>query len=299
MQVSSHDIEKSLNQMQMRGRVLALFGLLTTAILMTACANQPELSANSHTNTIILLGEVHDNPDGHRSRFEDLQKMVESGWRPAIAMEQFDRENQAILSKAQTECADAECIISKVGGKRWQWSYYQPAMQLALRYQLPLLAANVSRSDAARVMRDGFASVLDAQTINTFKLNKPLPIDLADAQRQEINIGHCGKLPADMAEGMVNAQVVRDVWMAKVLSENAKTGVVLLAGNGHVRRDLGVPRWLPEDITRQTQIHGYIEPATDADASKSARLYDFTHIVTAHIRPDPCKSFEIAVPPKQ
>ena len=45
---------------------------------------------------------------------------------------------------------------------------------------------------------------------------------------------------------MAQAQFARDAVMAEVLRRSAPQGggVVLLAGNGHVRRDIGVPRWL-------------------------------------------------------
>jgi uncharacterized iron-regulated protein len=49
-----------------------------------------------HAPKILLLGEVHDNPDGHQQRYEFLLRLIESGRRPVLVMEQFDRENQSI-----------------------------------------------------------------------------------------------------------------------------------------------------------------------------------------------------------
>ncbi|MFZ6718829.1 ChaN family lipoprotein [Undibacterium sp. Ji49W] len=266
--------------------------LLTIAGLLTSCAStDPAAFQAAHQKKILLLGEVHDNPDGHRQRFEDLQKLVRAGWRPAIAMEQFDRENQAQLSLAQAECKDADCIIGKVGGKRWEWPYYRPVIQLALDYQLPLLAANLSRTDAARIMRESYAAVLDAVTIQTYQLDRDLPLALVEGQRAAMETGHCGKMPAEMVPGMVRAQVARDVWMAKVLAEHTSTGVVLLAGNGHVRRDLGVPHWLAIRQLPDTQVHGYVEAVSDGSKQSTPdNSYDVTHIVPPHARPDPCKT---------
>src|SRR5450830_1457323 len=53
---------------------------------------------------VLLLGEVHDNAAGHRLRYELLRQRVEAGWRPAIVMEQFDRENQDLVDKALKGC---------------------------------------------------------------------------------------------------------------------------------------------------------------------------------------------------
>jgi uncharacterized iron-regulated protein len=50
---------------------------------------------------VLLLGEVHDNAQGHKLRYELLRQRVEAGWRPAIVMEQFDRENQDLPQGAK------------------------------------------------------------------------------------------------------------------------------------------------------------------------------------------------------
>ncbi len=49
---------------------------------------------------------------------------------------------------------------------------------------------------------------------------------------------------------MAQAQFARDAVMADVLRRHSQRGAVLLAGNGHVRRDLGVPRWLGAEPAR-------------------------------------------------
>lgn len=265
--------------------------LLLSALMgapLCGCAAQPVRPSAS----LLLLGEVHDNAQGHRQRYANLRKrVVEQGWRPAIVMEQFDREKQGALTQAQSTCADAQCIIQAAGGQRWAWPQYEPVLQLALQYHLPLVAGNVSRADAAIAMRQGFDAVFDPETVRAFKLQALLPPDLVRGQQRVIEEGHCGKLPESMALGMVRSQVARDVWMAKMLLDNARTGAVLLAGNGHVRKDLGVPRWLPAADQASAEVQAYVE-SMEAD---SAVAYDMAHTVAAHPRPDPCLAF--AAPP--
>lgn len=259
--------------------------ILSAVTVLTACASRPALPPGH----ILLLGEVHDNPDGHRQRHADLRELVEGGWRPAIVMEQFDREQQDLLAQAQADCADADCVIRKVGGKRWEWMHYRPIIELALRHHLPLVAANVSRADVARVMREGMAAALPPETIAAFGLTAPLPADVASGQRLAIENGHCGQIPAAMVQGMVNAQVVRDVWMAQALLNNRRTGAVLIAGNGHVRSDIGVPRWLAGRADALFQTHGYLEAGPLAEAG----TFDRTHAIAPHQRPDPCATLDL------
>ena len=70
---------------------------------------------------------------------------------------------------------------------------------------------------------------------------------------------------------MVKAQIARDVWMARVVDQQAARGVVLLAGNGHVRKDIGVPRWLTTAPTAWRSM-GFVESAEDAEADNVIQL---------------------------
>jgi len=233
---------------------------------------------------VLLLGEVHDNAEGHRLRYELLRQRVEAGWRPAIVMEQFDRENQDLLNKAQKGCLDAQCVIRVAGVARWDWQLYYPVIQLALTYQLPLVAGNLSRADASRVVRDGVASSFDPQGVKDYQLDQPLPAALVAAQQQEIVAGHCNMLPDMMIGGLVQAQVARDVWMARIIRDQQPKDVVLIAGNGHVRKDIGVGYWLSRGRPALTvRSIGFIE------GRDNGGRYDSIQSVAPQTRDDPCK----------
>ncbi|MGA0609669.1 ChaN family lipoprotein [Caldimonas sp. KR1-144] len=260
-------------------RVMALCATLAGC----AIAPSPERLADPLADhPVLLLGEVHDNATGLQWRNALLERRVAAGWRPAIAMEQFDRERQADLDRAMASCADADCVIAAAASPqaRWDWPQYRPAIALALRHRLPLIAANVSRADAARAMREGFGAVFDAALVAEYRLDAPLPRELEAAQSREIDAGHCGKLPAAMLPAMVRAQVARDIWMAAALRAHAHRGVVLLAGNGHVRRDLGVPRWL-DGLAGVASI-GFVEEPAPAGA------FDREVALPKRERADPC-----------
>ena len=264
---------------------------LLAAVLATGCAiggktaaTSTPLLPNSNTSQVLLLGEVHDNAQGHKLRYELLRQRVEAGWQPAIVMEQFDRENQDLLDKAQKKCLDAQCVIQVAGGARWDWQLYYPVIQLALTHNLPLIAGNLSRADASRVVRDGVKSSFDAKSVQDYKLDQPLPAAIRSAQQQEIVTGHCNMLPEMMVGGMVDAQVARDIWMAKLIREQRPRDVVLIAGNGHVRKDIGVGYWLNQVAPALTVYSvGFIE------GSDNGGRYDSIQTLAAQQRDDPCK----------
>ena len=248
-----------------------------------------------HGNAIVMLGEVHDNAEQHRLRLALLQRAFAAGWRPAIVMEQFDREHQPEIERARRERpADAQHVIDlaaphaarSTGG--WNWDYYRPYVALALRYSVPLVAANLSNADTAKIVRGGYAAVFDAASVKALGLDLPVPPDWQQAEEHEIDAGHCHALPPALWPRMARAQFARDAVMAQVLREHAQTGAVLLAGNGHVRRDLGVPRRLGRDSDRVFTV-GYLE---DGDDATPASAFDAVVRTEAAERSDPCARFE-------
>jgi uncharacterized iron-regulated protein len=81
--------------------------------------------------------------------------------------------------------------------------------------------------------------------------------------------------------------------MAGVLREHAARGVVLLAGNGHVRRDLGVPRWLPPEARARAFAVGYLE---EGDTPPPGAFDALVYTPRAE-RDDPCAAFTKPAPP--
>ena len=87
-------------------------------------------------------------------------------------------------------------------------------------------------------------------SMNDRKLDVRLPGPALKAQQQAIRIGHCNQLPETQITPLTRIQIARDITMAEAINQAAFPGkvVVLLAGSGHVDRQLGVPRHLPTDL---------------------------------------------------
>lgn len=276
-------------------RLPAQFCALALLLLLTACAAITPRSAWEDRltgNTAALLGEVHDNAEQHRQRLQVLERALAAGWRPAIAMEQFDRERQADIERARREQPrNAQHLIdlagkTSAGGTRgWNWTYYRPYVELALEYNLPLIAANVSGADAGKIVRGGFTAVFSEAEIKALQLDRNIPPPLQAAHEQEIDAGHCHALPAAMWPGMALAQFARDAFMAKILRDHPTRGIVLLAGNGHVRADLGVPQWLTGAERARLFNVGYLEIG---DTRTLERAFDVIVRTAAAPRADPC-----------
>lgn len=250
------------------------------AVTLGACAlpPQPLPGPLQQLRPVVLLGEVHDNAAQHALRLRAFEALLAGGARPVLALEQFDRALQPAVDRllAQTPRPDADAVIAAGGGSGWNWAFYRPFVTLALQHGLAIVGANVSRDEARAVMRQGLtATGFDAR----------VPDDVLKAIASDIEGNHCGAIDNATARRMALAQVARDQFMARIAEAHADRGVLLLAGNGHVRTDLGVPRWLSPATRQRSLAIGLLEPGDRSDT------FDRHVFTAAQQRPDPCAAF--------
>ena len=254
------------------------FAAAALTVLMAGCANAPPAPDRrlAFDQPVVLLGEVHDNAAQHALRLAALRDLLERGARPALAMEQIDRERQPQLDAllARQPPPDAATVSANFIDQAWNRSFYEPYIALALHYRLPIVAANVGRDEARRVMREGLAAA---------GFDAAVPEPLLAAQTHDIEAGHCGALDTAAARRMALAQVARDQYMARMLQRYADRGIVLLAGNGHVRADIGVPQWLDAATRARSESIGLVEQGDDDDGR-----YDLRLVTPRQPRVDPC-----------
>jgi uncharacterized iron-regulated protein len=241
---------------------------------------------------------VHDNAAGHALRLRVFDAMLAQGARPALVMEQFDLGDQVALDAAlrrsppptgaeliaAVRAAQPAAIAGAPPTATWPWALYEPLLDRALRHNLPIVAANVGRAEAQRVIRDGLAPR---------GFDAAVPEDILAGQAAAIEASHCGQVDAPLARRMALAQVARDQQMARAVMAHAARGVLLIAGNGHVRNDLGVPRWLDEATRRGSLSIGVLEPGD------TTLPYDRHVLVAPQPRPDPCAAMPARRAPTQ
>jgi uncharacterized iron-regulated protein len=283
-------------------RTLAL--LCTTVFGAAAQAADPtnasieQLAELLGVRRSVLLGEVHDNAEQHALRLHALQRRLDAGERPALAFEQFDRERQADIDRIRKEQPRDAAAIAALGAAGWNWKSYTPFLQLALDYGLPIVAANLSRADAMRVSSDGWNALFDAAERERLGLER-LPAKLVESHERAVAQGHCGLLPPEAVAALARAQIARDIIIARAIKPYLRSGVVLLSGNGHVRRDIGVPIWIEPDQRMDLLSIGLLE--RDADTTPPLALsdeYDAVVLTAAAERPDPCEPLRRRLAPR-
>jgi uncharacterized iron-regulated protein len=228
-----------------------------------------------------LLGEVHDNPQHHVIRARLIAAIAATGVRPAVVFEQFDLDQDAALLAAQKSGTDSDRLADEghLDRKGWIWPLHKPLIDVALKLGLPVRAGNVPRAmfPAGPSAADEDRSALWYPRFHAARWSEAQ----AGALHADIVEAHCGKLPETIVPRIVLAQRVRDAAMAQALVDDATSGgAILIAGNGHVRADLGVPVYLhapglPDSSAGSVSL-GMIEVNADDE-----RVSDFPRQIVA------------------
>ncbi len=260
---------------------------------LTACAARPEApvlhnltgAALAQTTAwldallpadVLLLGEQHDAAAHQQIHGQVIALLAQRGLLGAVALEMADTgATTAALHPSSTELQVQSAL--KWNDQGWPWKAYGPAVMTAVRAGVPVIGANLPRDAMRGVMGDA-------------KLDNQLPGPALKAQQQLIRSGHCDLLPESQITPMTRIQIAKDISIASNLTKAVLPGkvVVLLAGSGHVDKQLGVPQHLAGSVaTKAVRLR-----AGDAAPGDRAESFDAVWATPALPEKDYCAEFK-------
>ncbi len=267
---------------------LGCFLLLTTITVSAnsiidlrsqASVTPEELVAQLINADYILLGELHDNPNHHQARSRLIEIIRNKKY--SVVVEYLQAGQRIEFTGSTLESLERSGYSSKA----WPWKLYQPLFEAIRLSGFSLYGSNLDRSISRAIFSGGPMPVMMESDYRRSTLSPSAKNSL----EKDLIDGHCGKLPAHYLEPMFQVQRLTDISMAQVMIRH--TPAILLAGNGHVRLDYGVPQVLKALQPSKSQVSvGFIEEERrDANAmAKLAKLYDYVWITPGIERADPC-----------
>ena len=228
------------------------------AALLGACAMAAAAA------DLLILGEVHDQPDQQRQAADEVQRLAADGRLAALVLEMAEAPHTS--AGLPRDASEAQ-VQQALHWRGWPWPAYAAVVMQAVRAGVPVVGGNLPREQMRAAMADpGLeASVSPA---------------VRERLAQEVRDGHCGLLPEAQVPGMVRIQIARDRSMAATAAQALQAAaprqtVLLLAGAQHASRDRGIPLHLaasdPPPLVRVVMF-GPLSDRLIADERRDALL---------------------------
>lgn len=223
------------------------------------------------------MGEQHDAPEHHQIQTALVTWLTARGRLGALVLEmaEIGRSTQGLAATASE--AEVKTALAWADAA-WPWADYRGAVMAAVRAGVPVIGANLSRTDLRAAMSNPtLDAALDAKALSV--------------QDERMRSGHCGMLPESQIRPMTRVQIARDQAMAQALQSalaadrptthnitpntihqttphTTERSVLLLAGHGHVDKTVGIPQHLKESLrVVRMQAGGDTGPTLASDPS--------------------------------
>lgn len=276
--------------------------LLVCLLSIASCAKTEPPSALRpalDSADVVIIGEQHDDPGHHRIQASIAAELTRRARPVVVAFEMIDETQRPTLDAfLAARPRDAAALGARLDWDRsgWpDWALYRPIADAALAQAhppaKPLAPANLPPALARDIARNGLNAAGIAPGLReVLRQAETRDGDALAVHAADIAASHCGMLPESALAPFALAQYARDATMAQAVvaaaAANPGARIILIAGNGHARKDVGVPRHLTRLKPGLKVLSiGLLESATP-DAP-----FDHVWRTPALEREDPCAAF--------
>ncbi|MCK0141870.1 ChaN family lipoprotein [Aliiroseovarius sp. F20344] len=266
----------------MKAFLCALIACVSPAIAQPLAVSADEMSRLAAAD-VVIIGEVHDNPSHHATQAQIVEELQPA----ALVVEML------IQSDADALAQDPKAFAARWAEIGWpDFQMYLPIFDAVRSQELPgkIVGGAVPRDVAKATYSDGVAAHFAGDAV-AYGLTETLPKNQY-AQRIELQFAaHCEAMPREMLGGMIEVQRLRDATLAAgVMKALADTDgqVVVITGNGHARKDWGVPAYLAR-VAPELKV---ISIGQGEDGVLTEGGFDIVLDAPAPDRPDPCDQFK-------
>jgi len=235
---------------------------------------------------LILLGELHDNPHHHHARAQ-LINLLHEAPRTVVA--------EHLSAASSVTFADSTLRSLESAGfnaQAWGWPLHAPLFNALRANGSPVIGGNLPKGFSREIFKNR-QHAFSEQALRIYQ-QATLTNTARETLDQDLINGHCGQLPEQYLEPMRMVQRATDISLATELIKNKPA--LLIAGNGHVRKDYGVPQVLAarDPALKITSVGFYEQHGDTLEQLQSlSEKYDFVWFTEPAQRENPCENFTL------
>lgn len=209
-----------------------------------------DILAELAKNRVVYVGEMHTDMGTHILQLQIVQALFQADPNLAIGMEMFPRSAQEVLDGYinGTIATEEEFLRKSDYFKVWGYDYrlYREIISYARRHQIPIIGLNINKEIVSQVFQDGSLDGLSQEQLDAIPAERKLDIPgYRDRLAQAFSSHDANGFTAEQLGGFLQAQSIWDETMAETivryLESNPDKRMVVIAGNGHVYKDTGIP----------------------------------------------------------
>ena len=206
-----------------------------------------ELPLNIISHKVIFVGEQHNIFNHHENQLELIKNYYEKNKKnTVIGLEMFERTVQDSIDQyLKGKLSEREFLEKSKYYKTWgfDYRYYRDIIQFAKKNKIPVIALNQNSDLVRKIARNGIESLTPEE-----KKLMPSSMDMSQNEYKEMlrRVFESHDFKGAMKfDNFYAAQVLWDETMAETvydyMKNNPASGIVVLAGNGHLKGGRGIP----------------------------------------------------------
>ncbi|MEO7320197.1 MAG: ChaN family lipoprotein [Nitrosospira sp.] len=219
----------------------------------------PEVIARAAKRSVVLLGEMHDNPEHHQWQLQVLAALHAARPDMVLGFEMFPRRVQKALDQwVAGELSEAEFLAASDWNAVWNTDakLYLPLFHFARMNRVPMVALNIDSRLRRATSAKGFDGVPENEREGIMPPAAPSSAYLdyllpfyGEHERSGKKKGEASRDDPDFRR-FVESQQLWDRAMAQAihsaLNRSGRPLIVGIMGSGHIKHGYGVPHQLKD-----------------------------------------------------
>ncbi len=247
------------------------------------------LKTHMAESDVIYVGESHDQMEDHLAQLKALEILFEAkGKHIAVGFEMLNFTLQPVLNDyAEGKLTEAEFLKAVNWKKEWGFDFrlYKPLFDFIREKKLKALALNLPKRIVAKIARVGIEGLSPKDRKNLPK-NISISKDENYLNFLKASFGAHGSTPMAKMFKFENYLASMAAWneamgskMADFLNKNKKYSGLVIAGNGHMIYNAGIPASVKSRTKKLRHSSFYTEEARYCPKEPSKKVLKYADFI--------------------